>query len=269
MVFKQKIFAVIWFCAFVQIAWAQTIAKEVIPVGHSHNDYTRKKPLFDALENGFCSVEIDVFAYKNQLVVSHIPLALFAKPTIEDLYLKPLAKILSQQKWIYSNYKKPLVLMIDCKTDVAKTYHLLKEILAPYQKYFVHWNEKGELSNAPLQIVLSGAKPINEVLAEKESFFFIDGKVSACEQEKTFVFVRGSAHYKKRFAWKGKKSISAEDLALLQQDIAQAKLCGKKIRYWAMPENEQIWQLFLAQGVAWINVDNLARFRAFYLKQNL
>ena len=29
--------------------------------GHSHNDYTRERPLLDALELGFTSIEVDVF----------------------------------------------------------------------------------------------------------------------------------------------------------------------------------------------------------------
>ena len=62
-----------------------------IPYGHSHNDYTRKRPLWDALENGFTSIEVDVFlASDGSLRVSHIPFALKLKPTLDELYLKPI-----------------------------------------------------------------------------------------------------------------------------------------------------------------------------------
>ena len=32
-----------------------------LPNAHAHNDYEHKRPLFDALDHGFCSVEADVF----------------------------------------------------------------------------------------------------------------------------------------------------------------------------------------------------------------
>ena len=40
------------------------------PRAHSHNDYWRKRPLLDALECGFCSVEADIFQVGDQLLVA-------------------------------------------------------------------------------------------------------------------------------------------------------------------------------------------------------
>jgi hypothetical protein len=56
---------------------------QILTHGHSHNDYTRKKPLVHALELGFTSVEIDVHYYRNKLKVSHIRLGLIAINDIE------------------------------------------------------------------------------------------------------------------------------------------------------------------------------------------
>ena len=38
---------------------------------HAHNDYMHERPLFDALENGFRSIEADVFAQGDSLYVAH------------------------------------------------------------------------------------------------------------------------------------------------------------------------------------------------------
>src|SRR5258708_18978619 len=38
---------------------------------HAHNDYEHKRPLFDALDDGFCSVEADIFLVDGQLLVAH------------------------------------------------------------------------------------------------------------------------------------------------------------------------------------------------------
>lgn len=39
---------------------------------HAHDDYEHKRPLFDALDRGFCSVEADVHLVDGQLLVAHI-----------------------------------------------------------------------------------------------------------------------------------------------------------------------------------------------------
>nr|MCS5624152.1 hypothetical protein [Candidatus Neomarinimicrobiota bacterium] len=40
-------------------------AKIFINNAHSHNDYLNKRPLFNALENNFKSIEVDVFLLKS------------------------------------------------------------------------------------------------------------------------------------------------------------------------------------------------------------
>lgn len=38
---------------------------------HAHNDYAHDRPLHAAIENGFCSVEADIFLINGQLLVGH------------------------------------------------------------------------------------------------------------------------------------------------------------------------------------------------------
>jgi len=38
-----------------------------LPQAHSHNDYEQKRPLLEALDHGFCSVEADVFLVEGSL----------------------------------------------------------------------------------------------------------------------------------------------------------------------------------------------------------
>jgi hypothetical protein len=61
-----------------------------LPRAHPHNDYWRKRPLQDALECGFCSVEADTFLVGDQLLVGHDPHELRPERTLESLYLAPL-----------------------------------------------------------------------------------------------------------------------------------------------------------------------------------
>src|SRR3974390_1561429 len=40
---------------------------------HAHNDYEHTRPLLDALDHGFCSVEADIYLVDGQLPVAHDP----------------------------------------------------------------------------------------------------------------------------------------------------------------------------------------------------
>ena len=57
------------------------------PGFHSHNDYVHSRPLVEALEQGFDSVEADVFLVKNDLLVGHYPWEIKPGRTLESLYL--------------------------------------------------------------------------------------------------------------------------------------------------------------------------------------
>src|SRR5260221_13965865 len=57
---------------------------------HAHNDYEHKRPLFDALEHGFCSVEADIHLVEGQLLVAHSRSQVKTEGTLEALYLNPL-----------------------------------------------------------------------------------------------------------------------------------------------------------------------------------
>src|SRR5256714_6647293 len=61
-----------------------------LPQAHAHNDYEHKRPLFDALDNGFCSVEADIFLVDGELLVGHARQDLKPERTLEKLYLDPL-----------------------------------------------------------------------------------------------------------------------------------------------------------------------------------
>src|SRR5436190_846130 len=66
---------------------APLAAEEPKPLArtHAHNDYEHKRPLLDALECGFTSVEADIWLVKGQLLVAHTPLAWDTKRTLEAL----------------------------------------------------------------------------------------------------------------------------------------------------------------------------------------
>ena len=58
--------------------------------------------------------------------------------------------------------------------------------------------------------------------------------------------------------------MSTEEEAKLKSMIKTAHNSGRKIRFWASPDNEGVWQKLLDEGVDWINVDDLEGFNVFY-----
>ena len=59
---------------------------------HAHNDYVHERPLYDALNRGFCSVEADIFLVEGELLVGHERAELRPGRTLESLYLEPLLR---------------------------------------------------------------------------------------------------------------------------------------------------------------------------------
>ena len=102
--------------------------ESVLKRAHAHNDYYHKRPLLDALEQGFCSVEADVFLRKQKLVVAHSFLEIKSDRTLEQLYLAPLFKRVAKNGGsVYRKTPAPFFLLVDFKTEGAPT------LKAPHQ----------------------------------------------------------------------------------------------------------------------------------------
>ena len=85
---------------------------------HAHNDYEHPRPLLDALDHRFGSVEADIFLVGDQLLVAHDPADLDPTRTLESLYLDPLAaRVRANHGSVYRGYREPLQLLVDIKTE--------------------------------------------------------------------------------------------------------------------------------------------------------
>ena len=64
---------------------AERAAVEPLAQAHAHNDYLHARPLFDALDHGFASVEADIFLVDGKLLVGHAKSELKADRTLQAL----------------------------------------------------------------------------------------------------------------------------------------------------------------------------------------
>lgn len=238
-----------------------------IPLGHSHNDYLQKRPLWDALQNGFTSIEIDIYtAADSSLRVSHLPLALQSKPTLDELYLRPLKQWIDQNRGrVFADTDLVLTLMIDLKGNGAVTYPLLKKALLPYRDYLTRYRQRA-LYPGPLRILLSGNRPVDLLAADPEQWFSLDAPLGADYTGKTVRIDRESAPYASHFKKRGNGTLSPEELEKLRTYVKRTTERGHELRFWAAGNNPKRWQTLAQAGVTTLNADKLELFRAWVLE---
>lgn len=143
-------------------------SRDIVPIPcHSHNDYWRHVPLYDALAAGCTSVEADVWLSGSDLFVGHSKKSLTKERTLESLYIDPLVSILTIQNTpsqitttnetsstirspsptqlngvFDTNPETPLTLLIDMKTDGAATFPVVLSHLEPFRSrgWLTHFN---------------------------------------------------------------------------------------------------------------------------------
>ncbi|MCH2044295.1 MAG: hypothetical protein MK212_09120 [Saprospiraceae bacterium] len=243
-----------------------------VSTGHAHNDYAQKRriPLVDALKKGFVSIEVDVYAYgKNDLKVAHLPFFLASKRNLEQLYFKPLEIWLRNYQKIFQDSTQELILMVDVKSRPDVTYQRLKKLCLKYKTMLSYYDAKEDsVYQKSIRIVVSGKRPVNLILQDSISYLFLDGRLQDMKNAEISPKLVPRVSMSYPFRWKGKGEIPAEELVQLRQYVQEIHTYGAKVRFWAMPENEELWTLFLQEGVDWMNIDDLDRYRQYLEKTN-
>ncbi|MEO5889340.1 MAG: phosphatidylinositol-specific phospholipase C/glycerophosphodiester phosphodiesterase family protein [Ferruginibacter sp.] len=254
---------------FVNAVHAQNF---ILPNAYAHNDYRHKRPLLDALNNGFTYIEADIFLRNDKLIVAHILPCLKKKRTLEELYFKPLLAYLenkekdeSQQKTI----QPPLTLMIDIKSDANKTYAALIVLLEKYKSILSAYQD-GSLTLRNVTVVITGHKPYDLINCNGNRLVFMDEDLRQAGTDSTInIYPIASCKYSNLVKWKGKGSITDGDIQRLTYYVAQAHKNGRKVRLWGSPENKTVWTELLKCNVDLINTNKLKTLRKFLLSDML
>jgi len=248
---------------------AAPLAQEpVMQRAHSHNDYEQPRPLLDALDQRYGSVEADIFLVEGELLVAHERKDCKPERTLEKLYLAPLAeRVEANGGSVYPGGGK-LILLIDIKDDANATYAILRAELAKYETMFTRFADKGFLPGA-VTVVLSGNRPIELVRAEPERICGIDGRLPDLEAGvPPTLMPMISTSWASAFAWRGEGPMSVEEQAKLKALIDKAHKGGHVLRFWALPEKpEVVWPLLFNAGLDLLNTDDLPKLRSFLLEQ--
>lgn len=244
-------------------------AEEVVPLpsAHAHNDYQHKRPLLDALDQGFCSAEADIFLVGDQLLVGHFKFQLRPERSLESLYLKPLAeRIRANGGSVYPGNKR-FILLIDIKGDGNKTYPVLDKLLERYRDILTGYENKVHTPRA-VTAILSGGSPRGLAAADPTRFCAIDGRPPDLGTDTpTHLVPLVSDSWKNHFKWRGRGPFPEEEQERLRSFVDRAHKENRLLRFWAAPDKPATWKVLHHAGVDLINTDQLADLATFLRKQ--
>ena len=243
-----------------------------LPNAHAHNDYYHKRPLLDALDHGFRSVEADIFLHKGDLYVAHFWLEIRPKRTLENLYLQPLAKrIRDNNGKVYADDTQ-LLLLIDIKNKGEETYAVLHKQLEKYKDVLTRFTTK-KIVKGPVLVVISGARPVDTIKKQTVRYAAVDGRISDLKgQESNKLMPLISSSWGSQFRWTGRGPMPKDERNKLETIVSTAHKQGKLVRFWATydrpgPQRTALWDVLADVGVDLINTDDLEGLQSYLLKR--
>ncbi|MFD7567177.1 phosphatidylinositol-specific phospholipase C/glycerophosphodiester phosphodiesterase family protein [Streptomyces tendae] len=237
---------------------------------HAHNDYEHPRPLLDALDHRFGSVEADIYLVGGQLLVAHDPEDLDPSRTLESLYLDPLAaRVRAEHGRVYRRDRRALQFLIDIKTEGEATYLELDRRLRRYHHLFTSYAH-GRVFPGAVTAVVSGDRAARAPMAaQRTRRAFYDGRLTDLGTAAPASFVPLiSDNWTLNFTWQGVGTFPAAERRKLRDIVGAAHARGQRVRFWATPDvagpaRDAVWAELLAAGVDHLNTDDLAGLEAF------
>lgn len=237
---------------------------------HAHNDYEHDRPLFDALEHGFTSVEADVWLVDGELRVAHDLADAKQGVTLESLYLDPLEDLVRSQPGhsVYPQWDGSLQLLIDIKSEGESTYAAIEQELSDHRDIMSRYTN-GNVKTGPVTAVISGNRPLATMQSQDKRFSFFDGRASDLTSGMpASLMPLVSNNWTKLFTWQGVGPMPELERAKLHAYVETAHANGYRVRFWATPDQpgaarDAVWTELADAGVDHINTDDLAGLQQF------
>ena len=257
----KKRFAAIKILFFIPTLFLFTVASAQLysPANaHAHNDYLNKVPFYLAFQNGFGSIEADVFPVKGDLLVAHYKKDVQTEKNLANLYLNPLIRELAEHK------ERKLNLLIDIKENYKEALALLVNELKQLQNYLSTVEKANYIT-----IIISGDRPPPSEYKEYPSYIFFDDDLQRAhnaDEWKRVALV--SLPFNKITGWKGEGELNAGDEKKLAHIIDSTHSAGKPIRFWAAPDTETSWKLQMQLKADLIGTDKVNELAEFLNKKH-
>jgi hypothetical protein len=270
--------------------WPEDFSRDIVPIPcHSHNDYTRRVPLYNALALGCTGVEADIFLRKDVngsdiLLVGHKSNSLKSDRSLQSLYLDPLMMILENQNQdkqfktsnesvgavgvFDTNANITLVLLIDFKSNGTELWPHVVDALEPLRQkgWLTHWNNaSNKVTPGPLTVVGTGNTPFEAVLSNTTNRdIFFDAPLNDISNP---IYNSTNSYYasvdmSKAIGTRWFGRFSSKQLDTIKAQISTAAEKGLKSRYWdtvgwPISWRDHTWNVLVNNGVGMLNVDDL------------
>lgn len=230
---------------------------------HAHNDYLHERPLLDAIDHGFTSVEADVYLIDGELLVAHTRPELDPERTLRRLYLDPLRQKVRQGRGRVWPGGPTLTLLVDVKADGKASYQALAKLLAEYDD-MISVVRDGRLETKAVTVIVSGDRARETIAADEPRHVGIDGRLSDLDSSApSNLLPLISDNWTLHFRWRGEGPMPAAERAKLLDIVHRAHDRGRRVRFWATPDNPALWRELIAAKIDLINTDDLAGLERF------
>ncbi len=223
---------------------------------HAHNDYEHPRPLLDALEQGFESVEADVWLDGEAIGVSHTGAPF--KGTLDALYLQPLAERVAQRGSVHGD-GRPFTLWLDLKQGSPALQDLLVGALAA-RDYLTTFDDDGVLQQRAVTVLLTGHDAAKKAMVARASPrpYARDSNDYRPDDAPADGRWRAYALNTPAFlSWSGLGELPPAQRRQLENLVHGAHAKGRQLRLYANPDTEAYWQAAREAGVDFVNTDDL------------
>ncbi|KAF2795927.1 hypothetical protein K505DRAFT_238891 [Melanomma pulvis-pyrius CBS 109.77] len=261
--------------------WRDDFSRDIVPKNcHSHNDYWRSVPLYEALAAGCVGIEADIWLTddRNELLVSHSWSSAKEDRTLRSLYLDPLSRIFSTRNVSTASTEEKevglfdadpnvsVILLIDFKNDGHAIWPKLLEQLAPLrEREWLTYFDGENVIQGPLTIVGTGNTPFDLVQQNSTNrFIFFDAPLPDISNPiyNTTNSYYASVQMNKAIGHIMFNKLKESQVETIKSQIKAAEEKGLKSRYWDTPGwpislRDRVWFLLSENGVGMLNVDDL------------
>ena len=228
---------------------------------HAHNDYEHKRPLLDALDRGFCSVEADIYLVDGQLLVAHDRKDVKPGRTLQSLYLDPLRERVKRNGGRVFPNGPEFTLLIDLKSDWKAIYPALRSVLTNYADVLTTFRDGATQTNA-ITAIITGNRSREMFAGEATRYAAFDGDLSDLDSDADSI-AWISSQWSAAFQWRGVGVMPDEERTKLKDIGARAHAHGRRVRFWGAPDFAAFWRELREAGVDLINTDDLRGAQEF------
>lgn len=213
---------------------------------HSHNDYSRPEAFYHAFNAGAGAIEADVYLRNGKLVVAHDTAAAKQFMSLDKMYLQPILKE-------FKTRPRPLNLIIDLKGEYAPILSKLLVELKPL-KDLIHSGNNNNLLN----IIITGNRPPPAGYNAYPLYITFDDDLQLPHTPGQWKRVaQVSLNFENYSKWRGEGKLPLVDEKVLKSVINAIHASGKKVRFWAAPDNIAGWKKLMELHADILSTDKI------------